>query len=97
MAQDAEDKKKNFGAWITEKIRERLFGTMVSLCVFLVGFYVKSFASTKDLRELEVKQDAAIQEVVNQQDKDRQAVTAELDKLKQGLCIIDKRTCKLFK
>lgn len=78
-------------------VKNRLIGTVVSVLVFLVGFYVKSFASVKDLKRLEQSHNSDIQEVRNTHMKQVDAVAAKFDKILTGLCIIDKRTCKLSK
>jgi len=61
-------------------------GTLVTLCMFLVGFYVNSFASAKSVEALK-----------SLHEKDIIKQDAKIDRVLTGLCIIDKRTCKLSK
>jgi len=54
--------------------------------MFLVGFYVNSFASAKSVEALK-----------SLHEKDIIKQDAKIDRVLTGLCIIDKRTCKLSK
>ena len=69
---------------IKEKLLERTLGVLASILAFLVFFYFSSFASRVELRELESKTD-----------KQTLVLGHKIDKILQGICIIDARTCKL--
>lgn len=69
---------------LKDKIFERTVGVMASILAFLVFFYFSSFASRVELKELEAKSD-----------KQSLILNHKIDKILQGMCIIDTRTCKL--
>jgi hypothetical protein len=77
MAQ--EDRNK-----LSDIVKNRLIGTIVSLLVFLVGFYVQSFAKASDVEMIKSKHEQEIQRI-----------DAKIEKVLTGLCIIDPRTCEL--
>jgi hypothetical protein len=69
---------------VKEKLFERVIGVMASILAFLVFFYFSSFASRVELKELESKAE-----------KQSMILNHKIDKILQGMCIIDHRTCKL--
>lgn len=78
-------------------VKNRFIGCVVSVLVFLVGFYVKSFASVKDLDTLRTLHEADITAIRAEHSHDIQAINGKFQTVLTGLCIIDKRTCKLSK
>lgn len=67
----------------------RLIGVGTSLIVFLIAFYLGSFATDADVQALDRKiETKASKQKVN-------SLEVKVDKVLLGLCLIEPKTCKL--
>ena len=74
-----------------ETLINRFIGVGTSLIVFLIAFYLGSFATDSDVKALEEK-------VKTKASKERvTSLETKVDKVLLGLCLIDKKTCVLRK
>lgn len=79
------NKKNN----VSEVIKERLFGTLVTIFTMLLSFLAYSFVSSLASKSM-------VEVYKKENDLKNIEIRKEVKRIHRALCFIDKRTCKFF-